>query len=224
MKYKCDIKFMAVPSRMQNVVRQCSYFGLTFNDVAIDTAMSGLPLRTSQEAFSLPPEEGVTHRLVLQDDLIVNQHIKDGVQYLVNRFPENPIALYTYKAKKHLSKGIYKLHFCPGPAIVMPFSIMDKIKEEYHLYPNFPHDDWFYSWYCKNNGIKVLGVVPNLVTLDTKEESRLNHKVLKAYINNNYTLDELDMSSFADMTNIFGDGYINLSMKEFKNKLEECNR
>ena len=76
MKYKCDIKFMAVPSRMQNVVRQCSNFGLTFNDVAIDTAMAGLPLRTSQKAFSLPMEEGVTHRLVLQDDLIINPHIK----------------------------------------------------------------------------------------------------------------------------------------------------
>lgn len=227
MKYKCDIKFMAVPSRMQNVVRQCSCLGLIFEDVAIDTAMSGLPLRTSQKAFSLPREEGVTHRLVLQDDLIINPYIKENVQDLVNLFPENPIALFTYKREEKsviLENGIYKLHFMPGPAIIMPFSIMDKIREEHINYQNFRDDDWFYSWFCHRNNIKVLGVVPNLVTLDLKFESTLNNTVLKRYLNKVYTSEHVNISLLKDKTDKYGDKYINLSDNEFNRINDDCCR
>ena len=73
MSYKCDIKFMCVPGRIQNVVRQCSKLRLTFNDVAIDTAMAGLPLRTSQKAFSLTREEGLAHLLYCRIELTDGQ-------------------------------------------------------------------------------------------------------------------------------------------------------
>ena len=225
--HKCDIKFMAVPSRMQNVVRQCSSLGLTFNDVAIDMAMEGLPLKTSQKAFSLPYADGVTHRLVLQDDLIFNSHVKECIQQLVNRFPDNPIALFTYKREEKdavLESGIYKLHFLPGPAIIMPLKVMEKIRDEYLKYPYFRDDDWFYSWYCHRNNIKVLGVVPNLVTLDLKFESTLNNAVLKRYHNKIYTFDKVDMTALPDKTAMYGDKYINLSDNEFNRINDDCCR
>lgn len=223
MTYKCDIKFMAVQSRMCNVTKLCTQLGLSVSDVAIDKEMSGLPLRTSQTAFSLPYEDGVTHRLVLQDDLVINPYLKESIQTLVNRFPDNPICLYTYKKKDNIEKGVYKLHFMTAPALIMPRRIMNEINNEYRQYPMFIHDDWFYSWYCRRNGIIAYGVIPNLVTIDLSVESVLAHKTLSFYTDLCFTDERVDIDALEDRTKSFCDGYINLSDKEFEEKLRECN-
>jgi len=227
MKYKCDIKFMAVPSRMQNVVTLCNQLGLSYNDVAVDHDMRGLPLLTSQKAFSLPRKDGVTHRLVLQDDLILNPYLMESIQALVNRFPDNPIALYTYKREEHdadLKQGVYKLHFIPGLAIIMPLKVMDGIIEVYKDYPLFRDDDWFYSWYCKRNDIKCYGVIPNLVTLNWDFESTLGNNVLKRYKNKIYTDQRVDIASLKLNADTYGDKYINLTDREFNRINDDCCR
>ena len=145
----------------------------------------------------------------------------------MNRYPNNPMALFTYKREekdKVLESGIYKLHFLPGPAIIMPFSVMDNIMAEYANYPNFRDDDWFYSWFCHRNNIKMLGVVPNLVTLDLKFESTLNNTVLKRYLNKIYTFEKVDIKTLKDKTDKYGDKYINLSDNEFNCINNDCCR
>ena len=227
MKYKCDIKFMAVPSRMQNVAKLCLQLGLSISDVAIDTEMSGKPLKTSQKAFSLPMEEGVTHRLVLQDDLIVNPCIYEYVQLLVNRFPSNPLALYTYKRETHapdLQHGIYRLHFLPGPAIIMPLPIMEQIKAEYSKYPKFRDDDWFYSWFCRHNNIKCYGVIPNIVTLNWDMESSMGNNVLKRYKNKLYAEGIVDIEKLPLYGDKYGDLYTCLNDDKFNQIYDDISR
>lgn len=223
MTYKCDIKFMAVPSRMQNVTTLCMRLGLSISDVAIDTDLSFLPLKTSQKAFSLPKDKGVTHRLVLQDDVLVNPYLKESIIEVINRFPNNPIALFMGTEKNILENGFYRLHFLTAQGIIMPFHLIDDLKVAYSQFRDFPHDDWFYSWYCKNNNIAIIGVKPNLVTINANIESTLDH-INPTFKETHFTMGKVDVSALPDRTYEWGDNYHSFTMNEMGKKKEQWNK
>lgn len=165
---KCDIKIMAVPSRLGNVAQLCSQLGLTIEDCAIDYEYSHLPLKTSREAFSLPYAEGVTHRLVLQDDVKICDNLQAFCDMLVNRYPESIIALCerdNSKKKKEIPHNcVHTTKFVTGQGLIIPRKYLNSIFNYLDRNnPSYPHDDWYYSYWAKIHKIEILSVFPSVV-------------------------------------------------------------
>lgn len=180
---KCDIKIMAVPTRMANVVALCGRLGLTINDVFCDYEMRKKPLYTSRGAFMLPYEDGVTHMLVLQDDVKICENLQAFCNMLVNRYPNDVISLF-HNQKLPLRNEqvapyvIRRTAFATGQGIIIPRKYLADIYsflDEHN--PDYPHDDWYYNFWCKKNKVRELTCIPNLVDSMSNEEcpTEMNH-------------------------------------------------
>ncbi len=86
---------MGVRPRMQHIIKLCLQFGLSFEkDVYIDEKMEKNPLRSSNRALQLSHEEGITHTLVVQDDVELCEDIYDFANKMVNMFPDDVFSLF----------------------------------------------------------------------------------------------------------------------------------
>ena len=161
---KCDIKIMAVPTRMENVRVLCDKLSLSIqDDVYVDYKMEGKPLKTSRGAYCLPHESDTTHRLVLQDDIEVCNGLTGFCDELVNKYPNAIIALFNsgYGATNAPDNAIFKSNFLYGPAIIIPlhyleimYSFLDRTN------PEFSHSDWFYSLFASMYQIPMITLNP----------------------------------------------------------------
>jgi hypothetical protein len=70
---KVDVKIMAVKPRRKFVLQMCERLGLDEKDTVIydDRPNGGGPLYTCRKCWEAPIPDGVTHRIVLQDDLLI---------------------------------------------------------------------------------------------------------------------------------------------------------
>lgn len=170
---KCDIKIMAVPTRMANVVALCGQLGLTINDVFCDYKMQRKPLYTSRGAFMLPYADGITHRLVLQDDVMICDNLQEFCDMLVNRYPNDIITLFYNQHRKlkitDAPPCVRRVRSMTGQGIIIPrkyiadiFSFLDKHN------PDYPHDDAYYNLYCKLHKLRILCPIPNVI--NTRED------------------------------------------------------
>lgn len=169
MIYKCDIKIMGCAARKAKIRELAEKLGLSFKDCAIDWWMQRNPLWTSMLAFHLPHEEGVTHRLVIQDDIDVAGGLADLANLLVNELPEAVFSLYcqTKKLLQYEDGSIIKtggaVH---GPGIIMPLKYVEDIYNKWQdRCPSYTHDDRLYSRYFNQHKIPVYTTVPNVVKL-----------------------------------------------------------
>jgi hypothetical protein len=168
MEYKCDIKFMGVPSRMPNIAQNASKLGLSTEDVFLDMEYRMLPILSSFDAFNLPFEnDGITHRLVLQDDIEIADGLKNFVNYLVNLHPEAIWSLLMFSKRKYdIPKGsIVKVkERIYGQAVLIPRCLIKPIQSAYFKTTNtYKHDDAFYASFAKYNKIDGYTTYPNVV-------------------------------------------------------------
>jgi hypothetical protein len=168
MEYKCDIKFMGVPSRMSNIAWNVSKLGLSMEDVFLDREYRRCPILSSFDAFNLPfKDDSITHRLVLQDDVEIADGLKDFVNYLVNLHPNAIWSLMIFTKKKFdIPKGsIVKVgERIYGLAVIIPKRYIKMIQSSYYETTNsYKHDDAFYATFAKYNKIDIYTTYPNVV-------------------------------------------------------------
>lgn len=174
---KCDIKIMASPKRYAHVLNTCKILGLDIDkDVFFDDRPSGGDAAyTSEKTWSLPFEsDEVTHRCVLQDDVLCCKNFESVLNTIVNQYPEDMFSLFCPSSKMIAIKqrsnkpqfvnikkcGVY------GPAIVVPRNIISRIYVWGRLVAGdskIVHDDVLFGEYALEHRLRVLTTVPNLV-------------------------------------------------------------
>lgn len=187
---KCDIKIMAIKKRRENVLRLCEQLGLDENkDVFYDDRPNGgCAIYTSERAWQLPVEEGITHRLLIQDDDIINPQLRLVVDKICNAAPDALISLFTwsdvskYGIKPTKGKAIWldlytKNSSTGGQGLILPVKYIDELVEwRRKVSPNYPYSDASVFFFAVYKGLKKYCVLPNLVQHDLSHKTMLNHR------------------------------------------------
>lgn len=182
MTYKCDIKFMAVPFRLANVLKYLGQLGLSYSDVALDEKCEKKPIKTMLRALRMPHEEDVTHRVIIQDDVELGTHFVKNLDFLCNNYPDDVFSLFIAgKSKKELYKTEDKI-ICKtgggvwGQAVVIPLKYVPYIEEMLtRLDEKWQHDDIFLQYCFAKCGIRVLTTIPCIVDHLGKDVSAMEH-------------------------------------------------
>lgn len=179
---RCDFKIMGVESRMANIEVTKMALNLDDSDVFIDKKMRMNPRLSSLDVLRMPAGIGVSHRVILQDDIILSSHFVEFANKLVKIVPDAIFSLYSftgYKPYRNEAKILKTGGKIWGPAVIIPLKYLkdiiclaDVVKAEY------THDDGFYSYFAKKNGIDVLTTCPNVVQL-ADSKSFFNHRFVK---------------------------------------------
>lgn len=164
-----DIRIMAHPKRKNIIEEFCKKYNIAQDCISYDD--SGSALNGARRAYLAPIDDNVTHRLILQDDVLIVNNFFDIVQKNIEMFPHAVFSYYEGRdvtfADKIKPSPYIKMQGCCicGLAVVMPkdfihpcFSWIDD---------NFPadykHDDCAIGLYCLLHGISVFSTIPSLV-------------------------------------------------------------
>ncbi|MBV9447194.1 MAG: hypothetical protein JO345_15035 [Streptosporangiaceae bacterium] len=91
-----DIRIMAHPSRTDSALSLRDRLAALDPVLVWDTAVDGPPsaTRTARTAWSLPARGGATHRVVLQDDVVVADDFAERLMGILARRPASPVGLF----------------------------------------------------------------------------------------------------------------------------------
>ena len=204
---KCDIKIMASPKRYAYVLNLCKILNLDIDkDVFFDDRPNGGDAAyTSEHTWDLPFEfDDITHRCVIQDDVIVCKNFERAINQIVECFANDIFSLFCPSLKmfdiqkKSNEHQIVDIKRCGvyGPAIIMPRSIIydvylwgRKISDNAKII----HDDVLIGEYALAHGLHVYTTVPSLVQHAEPVRSLLGYgresKVSKVFDINSGLLD-----------------------------------
>lgn len=101
---KCDFKIMGVEERIENIKQTVNVLNLSMDDVFLDKEMRMNPLRSSLYVLRMPVEKGITHRCILQDDIILSDNFSDFVNKLIAIAPDAIYSLYLFTGYKPYRK------------------------------------------------------------------------------------------------------------------------
>lgn len=174
---KCDIKIMASPRRYGSVLNICKILNLDVEkDVFFDDRPNGGDAAyTSERTWDLPFEDdSITHRCVLQDDVLLCRGFKDALAKLIERFPNDVFSLFCPSAKmvdlceKYDIPQIVEIRKCGvyGPAVVMPreyIAFMYAWGREIANGCKIVHDDVLIGEYALAHNMKVYTTIPSLI-------------------------------------------------------------
>jgi hypothetical protein len=168
---KVDVRIMGVPQRMGFIRDMLKQLESDQSIVAFDDRpKGGCGMYTARKCWLAPVPEGVTHRLVLQDDLDLCDGFKEIVEQIVGTWPKAFITLFSalvrFEHKKIQSPYVLVPgSSCYGPAIVLPveqvsecFAWIDK-----HLGLEYPHDDRAISEFAIMHRIPIITTIPSTV-------------------------------------------------------------
>lgn len=191
-----DIKIMAIRSRRRNVLALCDSLGLNEQrDVFYDDRPGGgTAMYTAQWAWMLPHAMGVTHRLLLQDDVYVVPGLAEALRPIIEAHPNALISLYIGKGlaqydleSKRAQNELLLLRMTKrkdstsGQGLVLPIKFAMCFREWVEaVNPNYPHDDAAAFAYAESLGLERLVVYPNLVQCGNGMPSTLGHRVPKS--------------------------------------------
>lgn len=187
----CDIKIMASPKRRDFVMKMCEALNLDISkDVFFDDRpCGGNAAYTSKKTWALPFEnENITHRCVLQDDVLTCENFHAAINGLVTRFPMAVFSLFCPSAKmidikrRFGEEQIVNIKKCGvyGPAIIVPRKIVSDVykwgeqiaKKENAV---VSHDDVLFGEYALAHQMNVYTTIPSLVQHLCPTESLLGY-------------------------------------------------
>lgn len=173
MKYKLDVKIMGVKKRADMIAGLLKTTGLDISSVVLDDrgyTGGGDAWYNAKRAWLSPIPEGCTHRLVLQDDIVICDGFIEICEKIINVFPEAIFSLYggtwiTPKMRKTDSPYI-NVRGCGigGVAIIMPVEHIPKMIawSDSVFGKDYKHDDGRIGFYALCHAIKVFGTIPDL--------------------------------------------------------------
>ena len=209
MKYRCDIKIMAVKPRRNFVLEMCKKIGLPEESIVIydDRPDGGGPLYTCRKCWEAPIPEGITHRVVLQDDLLICNDFVNIINRIVNAQPDFIFSLYCSRLKPEDADSrtpylIIKGTNAWGQGMLMPVKHIKPMFEfaDRELGVNFPYDDGIYIWYAIENSIPIATTIPSTIQHLCPTDSTLGYndkrKVSKVWMGEDISDFNWDSKSF----------------------------
>lgn len=184
MKYKVDVKIMAVKPRREMVLKMCEQLGLSEEKTVIydDRPNGGGTLYTCRKCWESPIPEGVTHRLVLQDDVLLCDDFLEIMNKIANVHPEMIFTLFCPRVRFEDALPdspyvIIKGWNTWGPGNMMPVSYIKPMFEfvDAELGSDFPFDDGIYSWWAKREKVYIATTIPSTVQHLCPTESTLGY-------------------------------------------------
>lgn len=136
------------------------------------------PWRTNREALRTSPD-GATHRLVLQDDVIVARNLIPTVEMIAEQFPDDLVTLYVANAPYqfrtallwacehgHRYTPLPTRPWVPALALLWPVSLIDPVLrfvDQQEWPPTFSADDEIIGRAMTAVGGRLFATVPSLV-------------------------------------------------------------
>lgn len=170
--YKCDIKIMAVKPRRKMVLDMCKQLRLSEEECVIydDRPHGGGPLYTCKKCWFAPVPHGVTHRVVLQDDLLLCNDFTEIMNRIVNAQPEFIFSLYCSRMRfEYAAEGspyvVIKGRNAWGQGILMPVKYVKPMFDfaDKELGSDFPYDDGIYAWWAEHEKIEIMTTIPSTI-------------------------------------------------------------
>lgn len=162
---KCDLKIMGVPERLSFIEEVLKLQNLTMKDVFLGDLSHKDILETSIGALTLPEAKGITHRCIIQDDVIPAIGFKILLNKIVNKFPDNPFSLYVHNPELltlpdgsvvEIGNSLMK-----GQAIIFPLKYRELLTENLDFWKSsYPDDDSYYGDMFKRLHIRVFTMTP----------------------------------------------------------------
>lgn len=133
MQYKIDIKIYGIHERDFLIDELKKSLDLKDDDICYDDRLErGSCLYTLAKACTAPTEEGITHRLVMPDDMIVCNDFKIILNKIIHAHPDKVVNLfpfrydmYSIKARKLTTPYIKSLGGVAGNGIIFPIEYLD---------------------------------------------------------------------------------------------------
>lgn len=181
---KVDIKIMAVKPRRNMVLKMCEQMGLKEEDTVIydDRPNGGGTLYTCRKCWEAPVPDGVTHRLVLQDDVLLCDNFVSIMNKIVNVHPEFIFTLFCPRLRFEHAVAespyiIIKGWNTWGPGNMMPVKYIKPMFDfvDSELGADFPFDDGIYSWWAKREKVYIASTIPSTVQHLCPTESTLGY-------------------------------------------------
>lgn len=169
---KIDIRIMASPKRRSHVLSMLEELGLDESVVSYDDRPNGgSPMYTAKKAWLSPVPEGVTHRIVLQDDVEMVNDFVNILHRAVSNFPYSIWSLYEGQSVKYEDRAWNSPYIrikgccCYGVALLMPVEFIVPCFDwaEEMLGSDYKHDDCAIGLYALINGLTVFSTIPSLV-------------------------------------------------------------
>lgn len=208
--YKADIKIMAVKPRRPYVLKTLDKLGLDEATTVIydDRPSGGGTLYTARKCWEAPAKEGITHRVVLQDDLLLCNDFQGILNRIVNAQPELIFSLYCSRVKPEdmhpeTPYMIIKGTNAWGQGMLMPLHHVKPMFEfsDRELGEDFPFDDGVYIWYARAKKIPIATTIPGTIQHLCPTESTLGYndkrKVSKVWYGENISNYNWDAKAVA---------------------------
>lgn len=179
MKY--DIKIYGIEERQENILHNKEILGLKDTDVFIlkkedrVTPQDKWPYKLCKKAFTSYVPEGVTHRLVLQDDVELAPGITKYLDDVINSHPDAIFMLTSldFREKDEYADNLKTPYikvgcFVSGCAVLIPIKYIKKMFTWFETkYPQIwignPHEDSAFKIYADTFRIECLTTIPSLV-------------------------------------------------------------
>ena len=180
MKYKCDIKIYGIEERKDNILKNKEILDLSDDDIFIkqrgdDPKFGKWPYNLAKFVFKQPVPEGITHRLVLQDDNELCPNFLEYLDRIINARPEDVIMLTNLdylKGNKYIEKPnspymIVSRHVS-GNAIIIPVKYIDELFDYLDkTYPDIangtPHEDVAILFWTQRARVNCISTIPSIV-------------------------------------------------------------
>lgn len=183
-----DIRIMAHPSRRENVLRMLSKLDMDEDIVSWDDRPNGGDaIYTAEKAWLSPAEPGITHRVVLQDDIELCDKFLCAVGKIIRDLPDACVSLYNglpadLRADK--TNPYIQVNEVCGPGIILPMKYVQDCWAWIARQPDGPdrwHDDRMILRYCQHRGVPIYSTVPLTIQHigDTEYKSLLPAKYLQ---------------------------------------------
>ena len=176
-----DVRIMAHPKRRDHVLAMLAHLNLGEDMVSYDDRpYGGSALYTAKLAWLTPVPEGMTHRVVLQDDLALCHDFVAILNRMVRVYPESIFSLLSGAYPKHRLPNSPYIDIwnarIEGQAILMPVPRIGPCFEWIAKHTNTPWDDAAITEYARAHKINVKSTIPSTVQHLTEMPSLFEHR------------------------------------------------
>ena len=195
---KLDIRIMGVKKRRELILSELEKLGLSEDIVIYDDRPNGGNAMYNARRAWLSPFMDCTHRLVLQDDLILCDKFTEILENCIRMFPEAVWTLFNSRLRAVRDTRFFRFSGQEiwGQAVVMPIKIISECFNwiEETLGKDYPHDDRGIELFLReiHPEIPVVTTAPSLIQHLCPTESQLGYnnrnKVSKVWKGENVTM------------------------------------
>ena len=170
---KLDIRIMGVKSRLPYIQRLAKHLNLAPENIVLDDRGpdgGGSAWYNAKRAWSMPTGDS-THRMVIQDDVIVCNDFLNICNQIIEQFPD---AVFAFSGGAWIKPELRKTDSpyvrlkgscISAQAIIMPVNLIhDMIVWSDDIFgEEYKHDDGRIGWYCAYHDVPTYTVIPSLV-------------------------------------------------------------